>query len=68
MAANTMADLILHFMVLCISVGFIFHGYRLRQVRAVTVNFASPTVFIIIGILLAISQIFELADIFYPKA
>ena len=60
MSPDVLADLIISLVLICVGIGLIFHGRKLKSVPSVKSNFSSPNVFIILGSIILITQLVEL--------
>ena len=61
MSSDVLADLIISLILICVGIGFIVHGKKLKNSPPVKSNFTSPNVFIVLGVLISITQLTELA-------
>ena len=59
MNSFTTADLIIKFFIICLGIGLILHGQKIKNKPAADNKFASPVVFIVIGVLMVGIQITE---------
>ncbi len=62
MSPDVLADLIISIVLICVGIGFIVHGQKLKSSPAVKSNFASPNAFIILGVLMFSLQLIELVE------
>lgn len=61
MSSGVLADLIISVVLICVGIGFVVHGQKIKSSPPVKSNFASPNVFIILGVLMVVIQLMELA-------
>ena len=59
MNSYTTADLIIKFFFICLGIGLILHGQKVKRKPATDNKFASPMVFVVIGVLMVGIQITE---------
>ncbi|XPF94983.1 hypothetical protein ACM9HF_04555 [Colwellia sp. RE-S-Sl-9] len=60
MSPNVLADLIISLVLICVGLGLIAHGKKLKSTPPAKSNFASPNVFIVLGSIMLVTQLMEL--------
>jgi hypothetical protein len=61
-SSYVLADLIISLVLICLGIGAVIHGKKLRALQSVKSGFASPNTFIILGTLMIALQVMDLAD------